>query len=427
MLSHMNDLTSILSEPVARLGATTITLGHALAFGAILFLGLFMAVVVALWRSARARAVAAAEAADHARDAEARMAGILASQAEMQGRMGAIAEVFGARQAELTQSIGQRLDAMTGRLGQTMTEQTKSTHESLAKLQERLAVIDMAQGNIQSLAGQVVQLQAILSNKQTRGAFGQSRMEAIVADGLPHGAYEFQATLSNGSRPDCLVKMPNGAPALAIDAKFPLEAWNAIRAAEGADSQKVAAQSFRRDIEVHVRDISEKYLIQGETQDTAFMFVPSESVFAEIHENFEAIVHKAHRARIVIVSPSLLMLSIQVIQAILKDARMREQAHLIQGEVIRLMEDVSRLDDRVRKLQTHFGQSAKDIDDILVSTSKVTKRGQKIEALEFGVQPAEGGAGIGETTHGGAMAEAGARIADSKTGQLRLRVVEGDD
>ena len=155
---------------------------------------------------------------------------ILQAQAEMQGRLGAMAEVFGARQAELNQSIGQRLDAMTGRLGQTMTEQTKSTHESLAKLQERLAVIDTAQSNIQSLAGQVVQLQAILSNKQTRGAFGQSRMEAIVADGLPMGAYEFQATLSNGNRPDCLVKMPNGAPSLVIDAKFPLEAWNAIRA-----------------------------------------------------------------------------------------------------------------------------------------------------------------------------------------------------
>ena len=194
------------------------------------------------------------------------------------------------------------------------------------------------------------------------------------------------------------------------------------------DLQKVAAQAFRRDIEVHVRDISEKYLIQGETQDTAFMFVPSESVFAEIHENFEGIVHKAHRARIVIVSPSLLMLSIQVIQAILKDARMREQAHLIQGEVIRLMEDVSRLDERVRKLQSHFGQSAKDIDDILVSTSKVTKRGQKIEALEFGAQPTEGDAGSAETTYGGgAKAEAGARVADSKTGQLRLRVVEGDE
>ncbi|CCV03913.1 conserved hypothetical protein [Mesorhizobium metallidurans STM 2683] len=418
----MNDLTSILSEPVARLGATTITLGHALAFGAVLLLGLFLALVVALWRSAKARAVAAAEAADHARDAEARMAGILASQAEMQGRMGAIAEVFGARQAELTQSIGQRLDAMTGRLGQTMTEQTKSTHESLARLQERLAVIDTAQGNIQSLAGQVVQLQAILSNKQTRGAFGQSRMEAIVADGLPHGAYEFQSTLSNGSRPDCLVRMPNGAPALAIDAKFPLEAWNAIRAAEGADLQKAAAQAFRRDVEVHVRDIAEKYLIQGETQDIAFMFVPSESVFAEIHENFEAVVQRSHRSRIIIVSPSLLMLSIQVIQAILKDARMREQAHLIQGEVVRLMDDVARVDDRVRRLQTHFGQATKDIDDILVSTSKVTKRGQKIEALEFGA-----GEGVAENPHGSAKAETGARVADSKTGQLRLRVVEGDD
>ncbi|CDX16172.1 conserved hypothetical protein [Mesorhizobium sp. ORS 3324] len=417
----MNDMTSILSEPVARLGATTITLGEALGFGALLLLALFLALVVALWRAGKARALAAAEAADHARDTEARMADILQAQAEMQGRMGAIAEVFGARQAELTQSLGQRLDAMTGRLGQTMAEQTKSTHESLAKLQERLAVIDTAQGNIQSLAGQVVQLQAILSNKQTRGAFGQSRMEAIIADGLPHGAYEFQASLSNGSRPDCLVRMPNGAPMLAIDAKFPLEAWNAIRAAEGVDLQKVAAQAFRRDIEVHIRDIAEKYLIQGETQDTAFMFVPSESVFAEIHENFEAVVQKAHRARVVIVSPSLLMLSIQVIQAILKDARMREQAHLIQGEVIRLMEDVARVDERVRRLQTHFGQAAKDIDDILVSTSKVTKRGQKIEALEFGEGEAE------PPRSGPAKVEAGARVADSKTGQLRLRVVEDGD
>jgi DNA recombination protein RmuC len=418
----MNDLSSILSEPVARLGATTITLGQALGFVVFLVLVLFIALIVALWRAAKARSVAAAEAADHARDAEARMAGILQSQAEMQGRMGALAEVFGARQAELTQSIGQRLDAMTGRIGQTMTEQTKSTHESLARLQERLAVIDTAQGNIQSLAGQVVQLQAILSNKQTRGAFGQSRMEAIVADGLPHGSYEFQATLTNGSRPDCLVKMPNAAPSLVVDAKFPLEAWNAIRAAESPELQKVAAQAFRRDIEVHIRDIAEKYLIQGETQDTAFMFVPSESVFAEIHENFEALVQRAHRSRVVIVSPSLLMLSIQVIQAILKDARMREQAHLIQGEVIRLMEDVSRLDERVRKLQTHFGQASKDIDDILVSSSKVTKRGQKIEALEFGATE-----GTDDATAGQRKADAAPRTADSKTGQLRLRVVDPDD
>jgi len=412
---------SLLSEPVFRLGDHMVTLGQAILAAGALVAVVLLALSIALWRAALARTEAANEAALRASEAEHRMAAIAQAQAEMQGRMGTLADVFGSRQAELTQSIGQRLDAMTGRLGQSMSEQTRTTHESLAKLQERLAVIDTAQGNIQSLAGQVVQLQAILSNKQTRGAFGQSRMEAIVADGLPMGSYEFQATLSNGSRPDCLVRMPNDTPSLVVDAKFPLEAWNAIRAADGESAQKVAAQAFRRDIEVHIRDIADKYLLQGETQDTAFMFVPSESVFAEIHENFEALVQRAHRARIVIVSPSLLMLSIQVVQAILKDARMREQAHLIQGEVVRLMEDVGRLDERVRKLQAHFGQAAKDIDDILVSSSKVTKRGQKIEALEFGT-PAE--AGEDEPRQ---PAAAGKRVADSKTGQLRLRVVEGDD
>ena len=412
----MSDLAALLSQPALRLGASTVTLGQMVMLAGLLLAILFGLLAVALWRSSRSRALAAVEA-------EARMGAILQAQAEMQGRMGAMAELFGARQAELTQSLSQRLDAMTGRLGQTMSEQTKSTHESLAKLQERLAVIDTAQNNIQSLAGQVVQLQAILSNKQTRGAFGQSRMEAIVADGLPHGGYQFQATLSNGSRPDCVVKMPNGAPSLVIDAKFPLEAWNAIRAADGPEGQKLAAQAFRRDVEVHIRDISEKYLISGETQDTAFMFVPSESVFSEIHENFEALVHRAHKARVVIVSPSLLMLSIQVIQAILKDARMREQAHLIQGEVIRLMEDVSRLDERVRKLQGHFGQTAKDIDDILVSTGKITRRGAKIETLELGDETATGGEQANPTSPKEAATQ---RMADSRTGQLRLMVMDDD-
>jgi DNA recombination protein RmuC len=418
----MNDPADFLSTPVAQFGAVGVTLWQAAAFAAIALALLILALVVALWRAGRARARAAAEIAESAREAEARMAGIMQAQAEMQGRMGTIAEIFGTRQSELNQSISSRLDALTGRIGQTMSDQTKSTHESLARLQERLAVIDTAQSNIQSLAGQVVQLQQILSNKQTRGAFGQSRMEAIIADGLPHGAYEFQATLSNGSRPDCLVRMPNGAPSLVIDAKFPLEAWNAIRAeAEaGAESSRHAAQAFRRDIEVHIKAISEKYLIQGETQDTAFMFVPSESIFAEIHEKFEALVQRAHRARIVIVSPSLLMLSIQVIQAVLKDARMREQAHLIQAEVVRLMEDVSRLDDRVRKLQGHFALTAKDIDDILVSSGKVTKRGQKIEALELGHVEAE------TPPAAAAAVAAPLRVAETKTGQLRLRVVEED-
>ncbi|MFZ2101402.1 MAG: DNA recombination protein RmuC, partial [Oricola sp.] len=373
----------------------------------------------ASWRAGMRRAAEMEENRRRAAEAEARMADILKAQSEMHGRMASMSEIFGSRQAELNQAIHQRFDSMTNRIGLSMTEQQKSTHENLAKLQERLAVIDTAQSNIQQLAGQVVELQSILSNKQTRGAYGQARMETIVADGLPMDAYTFQATLSNGNRPDCIIHMPNDAPGLVIDAKFPLEAWNAIRAATEPTQAAEAVKQFRRDMEIHIKAISEKYLIAGETQDTAFMFVPSESIFADIHEHHEAVILRAHRSRVVIVSPSLLMLSIQVVQALLKDTRMREQAHLIQGEVLRLMEDVVRLDDRVRKLQVHFGQAAKDIDDILVSSSKVTRRGQKIEALEFeGDRPA--------ATKPVADASPG-NSADSKTGQLRLRVVDPDE
>ncbi|QIO53573.1 DNA recombination protein RmuC [Rhizobium leguminosarum bv. trifolii] len=376
---------------------------------------LALLVIVLLLRGAGIRREQAEEANFRAEENEARMTELLKIQAEMQGRIAAMTEVFGARQSELNQTISQRLDGMSQRVSSTITEQTKSTHENLQRLQERLAVIDAAQNNIQTLAKDVVGLQAILSNKQTRGAFGQSRMETIVADGLPMGAYAFQQTLSNGSRPDCTIRMPNGAPPLVIDAKFPLEAWNAIRDAGTPEAGKIAGQQFRRDMEVHIRDISEKYLIQGETQDTAFLFVPSESIFAEIHEHFEPVVQKAHRARIVIVSPSLLMLSIQVIQAVLKDQRMRAQAHLIQGEVAILMDDLSRLDERVRKLQGHFAMAQRDIDMVVTSADKLTKRGAKIEALEFEA---------GGDAKPARDSEAAAKSVESRTGLLKLRVVD---
>jgi DNA recombination protein RmuC len=420
--------TTLFSLPLLELNGHMVTLGESL-LAALMLIAVWLGVGLA--RSSRRRATAEADAAERTALAEARLAEILKAQSEMQGRMGAMAELFGARQAELNQSIGQRIDGMTQRLGSSITEQTRSTHENLSKLQERLAVIDTAQNNIQSLARDVVGLQAILSNKQTRGAFGQSRMETIIKDGLPMGAFRFQPTLSNGMRPDCTIAMPNGAPDLVIDAKFPLEAWNAMREAEAEGSGEQAAQSaqqrFRRDMEVHIRDISDKYLIAGETQDTAFLFVPSESIFAEIHERFEAIVHKAQRSRVVIVSPSLLMLSIQVIQALLKDARMREQAHLIQGEVIRLMEDVSRLDDRVRKLQAHFSMAQKDVELILTSSDKLTRRGAKIEALEF-AQLSEGTAAAPAPD----QSEAGAPSPENpkfepRSSTSKLRVVDEDD
>nr|WP_272210559.1 DNA recombination protein RmuC [Marinicella sp. W31]MDC2876454.1 DNA recombination protein RmuC [Marinicella sp. W31] len=268
-------------------------------------------------------------------------------------------------------------------IGSTLHQQHQTTHENLRRLQERLAVIDAAQNNIQSLAKDVVGLQAILSNKQTRGAFGQGRMETIIADALPSGTFRFQATLSNGTRPDCVVDMPNGAPPLIIDAKFPLEAWNAMRDARNEEETRAASQRFRRDLETHIRDISGKYLLPGETQDTAFLFVPSESIFADIHEHFEASIQRAHAARVVIVSPTLLLLSIQVVQAVMKDQRMREQAHLIQGEVAHLIGDLTRLNDRVEKLNSHFSQARQDVEQIRVSTGKIARRGERIGALEF--------------------------------------------
>ena len=377
------DLAGLMASPVFAVNNRVFTMGEVGAAVLALLALLLVLWLILAWRNAKHRAAHDAANLERAREAEARMAELVANQNELTGRLAAMNENLAGRQQDLARAVNERLESMTGRIGQSITDTTKNTQESLARLQERLAVIDTAQTNITALSSQVVELQHILNNKQTRGAFGEARMQMIVQDGLPMGAYAFQHTLSSGARPDCVVFMPNDTPALVVDAKFPLEAWNAIRAAETPERAKIAEQQFRRDVEAHLRAIAEKYFLPGETQDTAFMFVPSESIFAEIHEKHEALVQKAHKARVVIVSPSLLMLSIQVIQSVLKDTRMREQAHLIQGEVIRLMEDVSRLDDRVRKLAGHFGQAQKDVEQILVSSDKVTKRGNRITDLEF--------------------------------------------
>lgn len=384
------DISGLIAEPMLTFGNRIFSLGDVLLaiIGICILMGMLL--IYLSWNKSQRRAANQAATLERAREAEARMAELVASQNELTGRMQTMSEIFSTRQGDMMRAVNERLENMSGRIGTSITETTKTTQESLGKLQERLAVIDTAQNNITALTGQVVELQNILANKQTRGAFGEARMQAIIQDGLPMGAYEFQHTLSNSSRPDCVVFMPNDTPALVVDAKFPLEAWNAIRAAETPEHAKAASQQFRRDVEVHLKAISEKYLIKGETQDTAFMFVPSESIFAEIHEKHEALVQKGHRARVVIVSPSLLMLSIQVIQSVLKDTRMREQAHLIQGEVIRLMEDVGRLDDRVRKLDNHFRLAQKDVEQILTSSDKVSKRGTRIADLDFQEGQVEG-------------------------------------
>ncbi len=340
--------------------------------------------LIAAMRARSRRRAAERLAESRARDLEAQVAALLKSQSEMTGRMQTMAEIFGSRQSELNKTLSERLDGIGHNLSQSVGSATRETQDHLKQLHERLAVLDAAQKNIHDLTGQVTTLSNILGNKQARGAFGQGRMEAIVADGLPTGSYVFQPTLSNNSRPDCLINMPNEAPPLAIDAKFPLEAFNALKEAESPEARKTALQQFRADVVRHVKDIRDRYLIAGETQDTAFMFVPSESVFAEINEQFEDVVARAHKARIVIVSPSLLMLSIQVIQAILRDARLREQAHVIQGEVVNLLADMTRLDERVDKLKAQFSRAQSTVNEITVSSQKVSNRGRRIEGLGFG-------------------------------------------
>lgn len=337
-------------------------------------------VVIVAWRAGGTRAAAAAQ---HRAALEQHLAQLMQTQSEMTGRIQSMSEIFGSRTAELAKTVGDRLDSSSQRMGQALTESRTKTEESLSKLHERLAVIDRAQATITELSTEVVDLQKILSDKQQRGAFGQGRMEAIVADGLSAGAYEFQVTLSNNRQPDCVVYLPNSAPPLVIDAKFPLESWQLIQRAESADDAARAATAFRNDVGVHVKAIAERYLIPGETHDTAFMFVPSESIFADLHEKFPDVVQKAARARVMIVSPSLLMLSIQVVQALMRDVEMRKQAHLIQHEVMMILEDVSRLGDRVEKLRQHFQLANKDIEQIETSAGRIASRGSRIGQLEL--------------------------------------------
>src|SRR5437016_2653646 len=303
-------------------------------------------------------------------------------QVETAARIETMRDMLAGRQAELHRAVNERLDSVTHHLNQSMTTTRQHTVESLQRLNERLAVIDNAQRNITDLASQVTSLQSVLANKQQRGAFGQGRMEFIVQDGLPKDCYEFQFTLSNKCRPDCAVFLPDRRP-LTIDAKFPLEAVTALREAKTEEERKQAASRLRQDLARHVESIAAKYLIAGETQDLALMFVPSEAIFAELHDGFDDIVQKAFRARVVIVSPSLLMLAIQVVQQIQKDARMREAADQIHAEVGHLMDDLKRLHERVLKLQQHFGQANEDVRQILVSAEKIERRGARIREVEF--------------------------------------------
>lgn len=369
------------------IGTQPVTLAHALIAGAALGFLLLLAVLRAVSRAARHSAEEADEQARRAEDLETRLIELARTQAETVGRVQSMAEVLAQRQGELARAVAERLDASSHRVGESLARSAEATHENLAKLNERLALVDQARASLGELSGQVMSLRETLSNKQARGAFGEGRLQAIIADGLPRDSFAFQHTLGNGRRADCAIFLPGDKRPLLVDSKFPLEAVTAYREAPTAEARKQAETRLKADVGKHVKDIAERYLISGETQDIAMMFVPSESVYGELHEHFDDVIQQAFRARVILVSPSLLMLAVQVVQAICKDARMREQADLIRAECGKLVADVMRLRDRVGNLQKHFGQVTDDVSQALTSADKIAKRGARIEQLEFDGEP----------------------------------------
>lgn len=304
-------------------------------------------------------------------------------QQQLAGGLTHVSEAQSAAQANMLQLMEQRLQAVTVQMNENLSGTSRRTAQSLGELQQRLQAIDKAQDNITKLSGDVLSLQDILSNKQTRGAFGEIQLADIVSKALPSDSYTMQATLSNGKRADCLIHLPNPPGPIVVDAKFPLEAYEKLRSAATDWEVKDAARQLRQSVRAHIKAISEKYLIEGETADGALMFLPSEAVYAELHANFPEVVRDGFAARVWIVSPTTCMATLNTMRAILKDARMRAQAGAIRKELSMLFQDVERLGTRVENLDRHFGQAAKDVADIRISAEKAGRRARRLDAFDF--------------------------------------------
>jgi len=372
-----------LSSRFLTLGGHSFTFAETLLAAAAFGLLLLLLAVILAFRAQAGRKAERAEAARRTADMDVRLA-------ELSGAVQSYASQSQSHQIHLQRVI----DEADARTMDVMRRHQLVPYAEAGDVYSRdgarLAVIDAAQQNLTTLSGEMLSLKDILNNKQSRGAFGQGRMEAIIRDNLSSRSFAFQATLSNGTRPDCLITLPDSSLRLVIDAKFPLEAFTAFTAAQDEAARKSAEQRLKADIGKHVKDISEKYLLSGETHETAIMFVPSESVYAELHEKFDDVVQKAHRARVILASPNVLMLLVQTMQAIVKDVAMREQAHLIKAEVMRLLEDVERLKERASDLRRHFDMASTDLEKLTTSADRIGKRGTRIENLDVSDDSAAG-------------------------------------
>lgn len=304
-------------------------------------------------------------------------------QQQLTGGLRHVSEAQAIAQAKMVEVVERRLEEVQKNMGESLHGSSQRTTRSLTELQERLSVIDKAQTNIEKLSGDVLSLQDILSNKQARGAFGEIQLNDIVTKALPPDAYSFQTTLTNGKRADCLIHLPNPPGSIVIDAKFPLEAFEALRAADNDRAKLEASRLFKAAVQTHIRAIGDKYIVEGETADSALMFLPSEAVYAELHANFGDVVREGFARRVWIVSPTTCMATLNTMRAILKDARMREQAGAIRRELGMLHKDIERMVDRVSKLDTHFEQARRDVEQIKTSAGKAGGRAAKLESFEF--------------------------------------------
>jgi DNA recombination protein RmuC len=304
-------------------------------------------------------------------------------QQQLTGSLKTIGEVQAASQSKLLNLINERLAEVQNTMGESLQGSATKTARSLGELQQRLETIDKAQENIEKLSGNVLSLQDILSNKQTRGAFGEIQLNDIVIKALPSDSYKFQHTLSNGKRADCLIDLPNPPGAIVIDSKFPLEAYESLRSSSNSSELIEASRMMKTSVRQHIKSIAEKYIIEGETAEGAIMFLPSEAVYAELHANFSDVVREGFDAKVWIVSPTTCMATLNTMRAILKDARMREQAGAIRAELGLLFKDVERLSERVMNLDRHFVQASKDIEEIKISAKRAGNRARKLDNFDF--------------------------------------------
>ncbi|WP_068304107.1 DNA recombination protein RmuC [Pararhodobacter sp. CCB-MM2] len=304
-------------------------------------------------------------------------------QTHLAGGLHHVSDAQAKAQAHMVQLMEQRLAEVADLMGEALEGSAVRTARSIGDLHARLEAIDKAQANIEKLSGDVLSLQDILSNKQTRGAFGEIQLHDIVARALPSDSFTMQAVLSNGKRADCLVHLPKPPGPIAIDAKFPLEPYEALRNAQTEAEKQEARRQMRAAIRHHMRAIAEKYILEGETAEGALMFLPSEAVYAELHANFPDLVREGFALKVWTVSPTTCMATLNTMRAVLKDARMREQAGAIRAELAALCADVDRLGNRVENLDRHFAQAQKDVAEIRISADKAGRRARRLDNFDF--------------------------------------------